>query len=46
MPRQDELAPLRQLQARCEADFCAIAAQYPELCMGAAQRRFNDYICQ
>jgi hypothetical protein len=43
---RDELARLRDLQARCEADFRAIAAQYPELCTAVAHRRFEDYVCQ
>jgi hypothetical protein len=34
------------MQARCEADFRAIATQYPELCTAVAQRRFYGYICQ
>ena len=46
MPQHDELARLRDLQARCEADFRAIATQYPELCTTVAQRRFYGYICQ
>ena len=45
MPQHDELARLRDLQARCEADFRAIATQYPELCTAVAQRRFYGYIC-
>lgn len=46
MPRQDELARLCQLQVHCEADFRALAAQYPELCTAVAQRRLDGYICQ
>ena len=46
MPQPDELARLRDLQARCEADFRAIATQHPELCTPVAHRRFYGYICQ
>jgi hypothetical protein len=46
MPQPDELARLRDLQTRCEADFRAIATQYPELCTAVAHRRFDGYICQ
>jgi len=44
MSQRDELAPKRQLQAQCAADFRALVAQYPELCTSESLTRFNDYI--
>ena len=45
---QDELAQKGQLQAHCEADFRAIVAQDPTMCLSVAHTRFSMYvnICQ
>src|SRR5437879_6254861 len=48
MEHTDELASKRQLQAQCEADFLALATEYPTLTAPLAQTRFTTYtaMCQ